>query len=513
MKRKSLVRAHSSFALRASPFLLGAAILIMAFAFQGSRGIFSPDEGFYGSVAQSMLQTGDFLVPRLQQQPWLDKPPLSLWGIAAGMQVWGQNEMGLRAFHALCFVLTVLLVFVLGSSLGGKREGVLGAMIYATMAIPFSAANIVTPDTPLTLWTTAAFLCFWKSVKPDRRHPALWKMLLCAAMGLGFLTKGPAALVPAGAMIVFLLLERRTLRYLLTPWTVLGLALFAAIGLTWYAWIAREIPGALEYFLDNQVLGRTVSDKYARNPGLEGALIYLPVVLLGTLPWSLFWWRSLWRGWRGIFKRPIWISIYGDSTKLFLAVWIAVPLLVLSAASSRLPLYPLPVFPALALATARLLPGPASGSASSANPLALSRRMTLALALWMLALVGLKLAAAYCPSSQDMRALHGSIKKHLPAGPFEIVSVGEHLEALALYDAYFIEPVTTKATPYPFFVLPEHLDEEVAEIQFSDYSHVLICQNEDCARQVRNALRKASIPFEESALPFGRYLFVCPPVK
>ena len=253
MKDESLVKAHSSFILHPSSFrsilppssfVLAAAIFIMAFAFQGSRGIFSPDEGFYVSIAQSMSETGDFLIPRLGHQPWLDKPPLSLWGIAAGMQLLGQNETGVRAFHALSFVLTVLLVFVLGRSLGGEREGLLGAVIYGTKAIPFSAANIVTPDTPLTLWTTAAFLCFWKSVKPNTRHPALWKMLLCAAVGFGFLTKGPAALVPAGAMIVFLLLKRRTLRYLLTPWAVLGLALFGAIGLTWYAWVAKEIPGA-----------------------------------------------------------------------------------------------------------------------------------------------------------------------------------------------------------------------------------------------------------------------------
>ena len=139
--------------------------------------------------------------------------------------------------------------------------------------------------------------------------------------------------------------------------------------------------------------------------------------------------------------------------------------------------------------------------------------MTLALVLWMIALVGLKLAAAYYPSSQDMRALHVSIKKHLPAGPFEIVSVGERLEALGLYDTYVVEPVTTEATPYPFFVLPERLDEEVAKIQSWDYSHVFICRNGGCARQVRNALQKVGAPFEESRLPFRRYLFVSPPVK
>ena len=56
-----------------------SALFMLAFAFQGSRGIYSPDEGFYVCIAQAMVDTGDYLTPRLQYEPWLDKPPLSLW--------------------------------------------------------------------------------------------------------------------------------------------------------------------------------------------------------------------------------------------------------------------------------------------------------------------------------------------------------------------------------------------------------------------------------------------------
>ncbi len=490
---------------------IGASLIILAFAFQGSRGIFAPDEGFYVSIAQSMSETRDFLIPRLHQQIWLDKPPLTCWGIAAGMRLFGQNEWGARAFCALCFVLTILLVFLLGRSLSGRRAGLLAAVVYATMAIPYVAANIVTPDTPLTLWTIGAFFSFWQSVKPDARHPTLWKMLLFVALGLGFLTKGPAVLVPLAAMLVFLVVKRRSLAYLFTLWTLLGLVLFGAIGLTWYAWVANKVPGALGYFLDNQVLGRTVSAKYSRNPGPEGALIYLPVVLLGTLPWSLFWVRSLRRGWRKLFTKPTWVDVARDPAKLFLAVWIAFPLLIFSVASSKLPFYLLPIFPALAIATARLVPQTASEGASNANPLGFSRWMMFALGLWITVLVGLKLAAAHCPSSHDMRALHASIEARLPDGPFEIIAVDEHLEGLSFYDAHLVEAVTTRTRPYPFFTLPEHLDEEVAEAGSSDYCRVFICRKEDREAKVRKALHRGKVPFQESALPFERYLFVCPP--
>lgn len=107
-----------------------------------------------------MVETGDYLVPRLQHEPFLDKPPLSLWGIAFGLRFFGHSEWGARVFHALCFVLTGLLVDRLGTSLGSRREGWAGMAIWATMVLPVAAANVLTPDSPLGLWTTAAANAF-----------------------------------------------------------------------------------------------------------------------------------------------------------------------------------------------------------------------------------------------------------------------------------------------------------------------------------------------------------------
>jgi 4-amino-4-deoxy-L-arabinose transferase-like glycosyltransferase len=486
--------------------LLILILLVLAFAFQGTRGIYSPDEGYYVSIAQAMVETGDYLIPRLHHEPWLDKPPLSLWGIAAGLKLFGQNEWGARVFHGLCFILTVLLVFLLGKSLSGKREAFLGSVIYATMVIPFAAGNAVTPDTPLALLTTISFLCFWKSVEPGGRNQNLWKMLMCVAFGIGFLTKGPAVLIPSGAMFLFLVIQQRAFKYFWTPWAVLGLVLFSICGLSWYAYVACNLPGALNYFLDNQLLGRTVSAKYGRNPGLKGALIYIPVILLGTLPWSYYWLGALKSNVRKMFRKRTWCELRNDPARLFLALWVSVPLTVLSLASSKLPLYALPIFPALALATARLF-SENTGRSWRNNPLGFSRKAILALGLWAFILIGIKYCAAIYPSKKDMRALHVAIEKHLPTGPYEIVSVRNHLEGLGFYSEVTVERVTTRETPYPFFVLPEPLYEEIAELGTTDYAHLFICHKEKRAKKVRRALYESGIQFQETALPFRRFLF------
>ncbi len=67
---------------------------LLGFGFQGSRGVWEPDEGFYSNVAVGMLDQGDGLTPRLNGEPFLDKPPLVYWGAAAGMLVFSRRYQG-----------------------------------------------------------------------------------------------------------------------------------------------------------------------------------------------------------------------------------------------------------------------------------------------------------------------------------------------------------------------------------------------------------------------------------
>ncbi|HET7925866.1 MAG TPA: glycosyltransferase, partial [Rhodanobacteraceae bacterium] len=55
-------------------------VLAYAIAFQGMRGLYSPDEGRYTNVALNMLDSGDWLKPMLhpEVEHW-SKPPLTYW--------------------------------------------------------------------------------------------------------------------------------------------------------------------------------------------------------------------------------------------------------------------------------------------------------------------------------------------------------------------------------------------------------------------------------------------------
>ncbi len=252
---------------------IGILAAVLAFSFQGSRGIWEPDEGFYVNVAMGMVQSGDWLVPRLNGLPFLDKPPLNYWGMAAGMRLFGIGEWGARLAQALWFVGAVLLVGALGRRMHGEAAGRLAALIYATTLLPFFAANILTSDTPLAFCAVLAFYCYWRAQEDGgARSAAGWWIALGAAAGLGILAKGPAMLVFLAPLVLHFLWRRGLKGALLLPWGYLAIVLALAIGGTWYALIATRLPGAAAYFLDNQAVGRLVTTTYHRNAGLAGGL-------------------------------------------------------------------------------------------------------------------------------------------------------------------------------------------------------------------------------------------------
>jgi len=284
----------------------------------------------------------------------------------------------------------------------------LPALTDATFAFPPLAANLVTTDTLLTLWETlqaVAFVELWYAATPRAERQA--RLLLWLAAGLAFMTKGPPGLLLLGASMLFAFLTARGagLRKLFA-WD--ALAVFLVVGGTWYVVVALREPGVMRYFLVEEVVNRVASDKMHRNAEWYGALkIYLPTVVLGTLPWLPLLVRAGWRE-RGTLMR----ELRTNADTRLLACWL-LPIVVFMLARSRLPLYLLPLFVPLALIAARAL-----------APLDLRRTGTrVALAAWCVFLVLARAAPAFTDVSVDDRALAAALMKELPAKPDEVAFV------------------------------------------------------------------------------------------
>ena len=91
---------------------IAAIALVLGLLFLGQRGIWDPDEGRYTNVALNMLDSGDWLNPRRNEEVghWT-KPPLTYWAIAASVAVFGDNTGAARLPSALSYLLCVWLAW------------------------------------------------------------------------------------------------------------------------------------------------------------------------------------------------------------------------------------------------------------------------------------------------------------------------------------------------------------------------------------------------------------------
>ncbi|HET6373596.1 MAG TPA: glycosyltransferase family 39 protein, partial [Candidatus Polarisedimenticolia bacterium] len=335
-----------------------------------------------------------------------------------------------------------------------RKTGRLAALLYAVTLLPFVAANVLTPDTLLTFWAVccAYFYMPASGLVPSGRRGACWVAFgICA--GMGVLTKGPAILIFLAPLAVEFLLRERWRAFTTAGPYVAGLVA-AGVGALWYVPIIMKMNGAGAYFLDNEIIGRLFTSSYHRNPEAVGGLVvYLPVLLLGTLPSSVLWPALA----RRLYKKSRPRRVTGRPRGTLIALWIGIPLVILLAARSRLPLYALPLFVPIALLTAR-----AARVALPARGAERRRLLLVGVGVWISCLVIVKASSDRLYPERNTATLAHELRPLVPDDTVEVVVVDRKMNALPLYGFKNVERVTVNRDPYPFYMPTETLAEEMA---------------------------------------------------
>jgi len=402
MKAKPSIEDHAPHRL-----WLIAMILALAFAFLGSRGIWDPDEGRYTNVAVNMLDSGDWLNPRRSHEVghWT-KPPMTYWAIASSVALFGKNPWAARLPIAVAYLLCTWLTGRIAHRIA-PGTGTSAAVIYATMLLPFGVSQLITSDYILAACET---LAVWAYVEarwgPGRSHH--WMALMWVGLALAFLTKGPPALLP----LLVILISDRMLPGKRRVFHAAGIVLFLLLALPWYVAVILHNPGLLAYFIGNEVVNRIATDAFGRHGQWYGWItIYVPTLVLGTLPWT----PALWRWARTLvasLRKQFRDAAQPDGAMLLLTLWVLVPLVAFILARSRLPTYILPLFVPLAVLAAvqrrtegRRLPG-------------LGWFLG-----WAAILLALKLASAYWPTHKNAADWAAAIRARTSTPVTEVVFV------------------------------------------------------------------------------------------
>ena len=305
-------------------------------------GLIGADEPRYAQVAREMLGRHDWVTPTLGGIPWLEKPPLYYWQAMLAYRLFGVSDWSARlpsvfdAFLLLLAVYWFLRRFRPGLELDG-------ALIVATTAGIAGFARAASTDMPLTATFSIAMLAWYSWFESgDKKYLAAFYGFL----GLAMLAKGPVAPFLAIAVIaVFAVLQRSARTVGKTLW-VSGILLGCAIALPWYVLVQLQNPQFFHQFIIEHNLARFGTNLY-HHP--EPFWYYIPVALMGWVPWCIFAIAALVAAMRQL-RSPV-----GDTLRSFLLIWVGVIVIFFSISQSKLPGYVLPAIPAGAILAAEFI--------------------------------------------------------------------------------------------------------------------------------------------------------------
>ena len=306
-------------------------------------------EPYVGGIIHEMATGGAWIVPTLNGQPYLEKPPLFyLMGVLSCKAAGTFAPWALRLPSALMAMATVAWVGWLGLRLQSARAGLWAGILTATSALFFQLGHDAVVDMTLTAMVTLSLgLAFLGLVEAPSRP---WIDGFWVSLGLVFLAKGvvgPVVVLWPVAVVLALLRDRRKLADFLRPsW---GMAVAAGLVLAWVVPLA--LKGGREFL--TEVFVRNSLGRFLKHPDLVSRTGQLEehrepfYFYLERTPGNLFPWLALWlAAMVPVRPRGQGVKVWGIPL-VFLAT-----LLLLSVSSGKRMVYLLPVLPMTFLQTA-----------------------------------------------------------------------------------------------------------------------------------------------------------------
>ena len=424
------------------------------------------DEPRFAEASREMIERGDYIVPRFNNQLRLDKPPLAYWAQVASYRIFGENDFAARFPSAVAAALVALSILAWGTRLrtatasqermGSDGVGWWAVIIFTLSLQTFVHAKAAVADMWLVLFVATAH---WAGYELIQRPASSWKwwFVFYFSLALGFLAKGPAAWAPLltlAAMKFFVRDVELAKRFKFVRGILLMLAVVALWG------VPALIQTHSEFFkigIGRHVIGRSfgaMEGHGANSLGIYLLLLpfYFVTIFASFFPWSIklpSLTRKLWRS--------------RDKIDIYLLTGAGIIFVIFSLIKTKLPHYTLPAFPLLSLLLARQLIN---------RPQFLKRcAVATALIYLVVALFVAPTAARFFPAAQLFRQTRDQLRPEMEFGavdfqepslvwyfrsrikgwmtPLNATSAGQFMEKDGARFVILPTPLVTKLFPTP----------------------------------------------------------------
>lgn len=345
-------------------------MLLCFFAFTYNLSEVPPyhaDENFYVTSSRSMIESDDYITPTYNDQKRFAKPIIFYWLITSSYEIFGVNLFSARLVSAFFGTLCIPLVFMTACRLFDYKTAIISALLLPGCYLHFQIARWAITDMTLNFFTLSTFYFFIRGFqdKPNKNIPYYFAYI---CMGIGFMIKGPIAIIIPALVIGGFLITLRNWEELSKLRLGYGTIILAAIILPWF--VTMLIIHGDEF--KNHILGAELRDRLIHDTPFS--LYYFGVIIRYYLPWSFFFLAAL----AVRFLQNLTQPIYAPSTKsyflllseklkfwyshithkdnqafLFSIIWLVFPLILFTLFRIEHSRYMLPVSAPIAMITAQ----------------------------------------------------------------------------------------------------------------------------------------------------------------
>ena len=301
------------------------------------------EEGRRILPAVAMLESGNYVVPRVGSAAYFSKPPLINWLVVASFEIFGQrNEWTARLPSALC-VIAVAVAFVTIARASLRPTGsVLAALIWLTNFGMIEKGRLIEIESIYVSLCGLAII-FWFSFWEQNKSPWLVWIPASIFLGLGLLAKGPMHLLFFYAIVLSVVWRAKDARILFHPAHLAGIAVMLGIFAAWAVPFAQTTTAKLAMFKwSRQFSGRLSGEDFK----FSSWILNIPRSLGYFLPWLLL---------LPCLPKAKFSSERKIDIVRGLSWGIAIPLLVVDLVPGALPRYTMPLLAPACLLCAEVL--------------------------------------------------------------------------------------------------------------------------------------------------------------
>ena len=329
------------FHARTALYVLLALVTMTVFTGQHMVPPMDRDESRFAQASRQMLQSGDYVTIRFQDELRAKKPAGIYWLQSASAALLGDADIASYRFvNLLALLVSIFMLYHIGLRLYEPATALAASAAFASGFLVLAEAHLAKTDTVLMLLVMvqqwALMRIYLDRDKTTAKPSAHW-IFFWTALAAGILVKGPIAPAIAILTITALIVWHRGAGWVRPLRLARGLILLAVICLPWAILVTIATDGA---FLDIAVTGDFLA-KVQSGQESHGAPPFTYLALFGVLLWpaSLLLPSAL---------LHIKAMLAQDSTR-FLLAWLVPFWVMIELIPTKLPHYPLPVVPAAVL--------------------------------------------------------------------------------------------------------------------------------------------------------------------